>query len=284
MTVPPSPSPCPADVALAADLRAARLVVARFLSLALADPLGAAWRSLAAPGALDVVRAAWAFLADAVAPPDPLAPGEISPAALDPGLWQALRLPERAEAVAAYEAVFGLMLSKECPPYATEYSPQSFSVSRAHALADIAGFYAAFGLEPARNQPERADHITLQLEFVAWLLAKETAALEADPADAEGRAALCRDALRRFADEHLLWWATAFGAAVRRRVANLAAAPDGGERRLAAAAELLAAFVALERATLGLPVPTTLLAPPRPAADLEAPGCEGCCLPGPPAG
>lgn len=102
-----------------------------------------------------------------------------------------------------------------CPPYEGAYGPAQLG-GKATMLADVAGFYAAFGLEPTSGQPDMEDHIAAQLEFMSVLALKEAWAL------AEGLAgplAVTRDAQSGFLAQHLGRWAPAFAA----RVTELAA-------------------------------------------------------------
>lgn len=75
-------------------------------------------------------------------------------------------------------------------------------------LADIAGFYAAFGLKIERDRP---DHLVAELEFVGFLLAQEAEALAAEDDD---QAAVAGDAIRTFLRDHLGTWVTAWAARV----------------------------------------------------------------------
>jgi TorA maturation chaperone TorD len=92
----------------------------------------------------------------------------------------------------------------------------------------------------------------LELELMAWLIAKERYALEQGD---EAHAVVCREAQVRFVREHLAWWLPAFAHALRRRadgVTNadeLTAAPS---TFYGAVASALAAMVAAERAVLGI--------------------------------
>ncbi len=242
-------------------LVAARQVLAHFLSLALRDPRGPAYDRLMEPGALETAEAAARLVREAL-PAERSDPGrgEEPVEALAPEALAAF-LADREEVVRAHQAVFGLLLSSDCPPYRTEYCRQRSPVLRSHVMADIAGFYQAFGLQPAEHEPERFDHVALQLEFLAWLGAKDAYALSR--ADlAEERASICRDARQRFFREHVLPWVPSFARVLRLRVAR--AVGDQG-RYYDALAILLASWVGVERRLYGLP----------PAVDeLEAPGSD----------
>jgi TorA maturation chaperone TorD len=101
-----------------------------------------------------------------------------------------------------------------------------------HRLADLAAFYAAFGLEMAPDAAERHDHISIELEFMCVLAAKEAYALE-HQLDGE-QAALCREAQKKFLREHLGRWTPAF----TRRLARMA-----GETTLGALANFAREFI-----------------------------------------
>jgi nitrate reductase assembly molybdenum cofactor insertion protein NarJ len=73
---------------------------------------------------------------------------------------------------------------------------------RAHAvgerLADVAGFYRAFGVDTSGR--ERLDHVAVELEFYAWLIAKADHLERIG--DFEG-ASIVYDARRKFLADHL---------------------------------------------------------------------------------
>lgn len=74
-------------------------------------------------------------------------------------------------------------------------------------LADIAGFYNAFGLEVSDNNRDRVDHISLELEFLYFLALKEAYALKNDDAD---KVDICRSAQVKFLEDHLGKWTGPF--------------------------------------------------------------------------
>lgn len=206
--------------------------------------------------------------------------GEVPLACLDIQPSLDLLPSSNQDLVEHYDELFGLLLSRDCPPYETEYCPQTFSVHRSHQLADIAGFYQAFGLEPSRANPERADHIALELEFMSWLILKEERAVDSG-IDGRSNAQICREAQQRFLADHLLWWAPAFGFAVRKKVDHIigeSELPCPPRSFYGATAQLLAAFTRAERISFGIHPPQRLISPNPSNEDPESNSCEGCEL------
>ncbi len=83
----------------------------------------------------------------------------------------------------------------------SDYDPNPFA--RAHRMADAAGFYQAFGMQPAAQAGQRPDFIGTELEFMYLLILKQ---LYAEEQDWEEQAAVCREAQAKFFREHLAWW------------------------------------------------------------------------------
>jgi TorA maturation chaperone TorD len=258
---------------------AAREHVLRFLALAASDPASERFARAFDPGFQELAAAAARHLAqDPAARPSELAPGEEPAERLDLApLVAALREP-RASLVEDHTRVFGLVVSQHCPPYEVQYCPQTFSVYRSQRMADIAGFYRAFGVTTGRDAPERVDHVACELEFLAWLVAKERhARARAGEVWAE-RVAVCRDAQRDFVAEHLSWWVPAFAAALGERARTL----EPPAPLHSALARALAPLVAVERAVLGVRAPDELA---RARAGDEGAGgddCAGCASAGRP--
>jgi nitrate reductase assembly molybdenum cofactor insertion protein NarJ len=65
-------------------------------------------------------------------------------------------------------------------------------------LADVAGFYRAFGVEPVGG--ERIDHLAVELEFYAWLLSQQEFS---DRAEDEEGSEIVTDGRRKFLAAHL---------------------------------------------------------------------------------
>lgn len=83
--------------------------------------------------------------------------------------------------------------------YETEYGRMR-GMGKGHALADIAGFYQAFGLTLDEARHEMLDHLAVELEFYAVLLLKQAALIERD--DLAG-VAIVASARGKFLAEHL---------------------------------------------------------------------------------
>ncbi len=163
--------------------------------------------------------------------------------------------------------VFGHIMSADCPPCETQWGgTQTFR--QAQDLADIAGFYRAFGLEAAAGG-ERLDHIATELEFASFLAWKEASAAAAAE---EERAAIARDARRRFIEEHLGRWAPSFAA----RLAKIA-----GRGPYVDVARRIRAAISADADALGVALPAGEVAPAEPEIPAEG-ACFECGVPGRP--
>ena len=243
----------------------ARGHVYAFLASALADPLQSHFEQALDRRVQAVAVAAASLLASEAPPSMELGPDEHQPGALDLlPVTEALARPREA-LLREHQDLFGLLLGKTVIPYETEYCRQTLTFYRAQQLADIAGFYRAFGLETSSESPERQDHISVELEFMAHLIHKELfAAASPDPALQE-KASLCSNAQKEFFRTHLAWWIPAFAALLRR---------EASSPLYSALALALASFLPGERAIFDVP-PNRNLAEPLP----EPPTVEedSCC-------
>jgi len=265
---------------------AAHQVVAAALSFALADP--ASPRAQRPDWLTDtLLHEAWNLLVSATGPLErpQLGVGERAPADTDPTplrTWLALSA-ERQQQV--HQAVFGLLISRECPPYETEYLPWNDPTHRAQSLADIAGFYAACGLELSRDHPERPDHVALELEFVAFAWQKITAMLIDGGATGDHQQT-CQRMLHLFVRDHIAWWMPTFARCLERRIKAVARAREGQTRDdvsvLAGVARLLSAWVPCERRAYNVEPSRRLLSPQVPVGEQgEDSACCMVCGPGP---
>ena len=117
-----------------------------------------------------------------------------------------LHQTSRQEWVDQYERCFGHTAHSKVPPYELEYG-EEHNYRQPQQLADITAFYYAFGLRLDPQIHERADHVTVECEFMHFLTYKEAYALEHDGNE---KALLCQEASRRFLSEHLGKWMPAF--------------------------------------------------------------------------
>lgn len=165
------------------------------------------------------------------------APGETT--ALCNHLGLALERSNLTKLGVAYEAAFEPSSGAERPPNETAYAPKTpqEGLTRTFELADIAGFYRAFGVEVTPGT-ERVDHIVAELEFMHLLAVKEAAAEQRGEDD---RVSLCRDAAAAFLGDHLARWCPTF----RDHLAK------GSDRVYEIAGKLLAGFVEHDVGYLG---------------------------------
>ena len=132
--------------------------------------------------------------------------------------------------------VFGHTLSKQIAPYALEHLKNKDLFFQTQKLADLNGFYKAFGLEV--ESIERADHISTQTEFLSFLLLKQCLA-EKDRLSEEKE--ICEKAFSDFQRDHFLDWVEMFAK-------NLTAHIDSDFYLLAG--EFLSEFLKIEKSQL----------------------------------
>lgn len=241
-------------------LNAARRALYRFTALVFGDPLTGTWLQLADSRSQACVCAACELLRGELAAVTPLGLGELPPGRLDPAVAFA-RLPASSEELnAEYEQTFGLLVTAGCPPYETEYIDGKLNFQRSAELADIAGYYRAFGLDAAADHTERPDHIALELEFMAVLIDLECRATTDDQFQ------VSRNAQANFVRDHLSWWVPSFARLL---------AKENPDRFLAALGQFLCAFLPAERALLGV---APQLMPAQPSRLEHPEECAGCLL------
>ncbi len=212
-------------------------------------------QTLGAPAAerLDRVLAradAYRLLAAAFCDPDGPLPGDLETDALidavealgvtvAPSEREAVRaIDDRPARASEHRAIFGHTVAHGCPPYETEYGRRHI-FGQAQELADIGGFYGAFGLRPA-NDGERLDHISCELEFLAIVALKEAYAVARGHDDA---ATISRDAAGAFLRDHPGRWLPALAGQIGR------SAPHTG---FAVLASLAARVADVHAAELGM--------------------------------
>jgi len=147
---------------------------------------------------------------------------------------------------AHHREVFGLAGSL-C--YETEFGlPHEFRQSQ--ELADIAGFYRAFGFRVGAAVRERPDHLATELEFMYLLALKEAYAAENLTGE---QVEVCVTAQRRFLEDHLGRWIGPFRRALE-RLARERLGGDGVDSPYLRLARLAEAFVLAEAERLGAAV------------------------------
>jgi len=110
-------------------------------------------------------------------------------------------------------SIFGHTLSKETAPYALEHLKSTDVFFRTQKLADLNGFYKAFGMEV--ESIERADHIATQTEFLSYLILKELVAIKKN---LEEEIEICQKAFIDFHQEHFFDWAKMFSENIMEKV------------------------------------------------------------------
>ncbi len=185
----PTSMPIPSDAHIARE----RAKLARFIAAAFSGPNPDCLAQLAEPGIRNELRAAANSLA---------IDGRLVDAVLD-----SFTFGEANES--AYTRLLGHTVRSECPPYELEYrSVEVFQQSQ--TLADIAGFYRAFGFDVAGPVHEREDHAATEWEFLAVLSIKAALARCEEDRDC------CVSAQRAFLQDHAATWMPAFFERIRK--------------------------------------------------------------------
>jgi putative dimethyl sulfoxide reductase chaperone len=157
-------------------------------------------------------------------------------------LGRALRRSDTDEPAGEHNRLFAGEVV--CSAHETEYAFDPFAKSR--QLADIAGFYRAFGLEVSSDRRGLPDHLATELEFLSLLVRKQVYAAAqgwVEQRDVAG------SAVASFLADHLGRWAPVLCEQVR-------AEGRDAQGFYAAAAGLLEGFLRRELARAGArPVP-----------------------------
>lgn len=119
------------------------------------------------------------------------------------------------EMLSEHGRLFGAhLISKDCPICESFYGTADI-FQLTDELADISGFYRAFGLETSEELKERIDHLGTELEFMHFLTYKEAYALENN--DGEEKAAICLEGEKKFLKAHLGRWVGHFSKLVDKK-------------------------------------------------------------------
>lgn len=119
-------------------------------------------------------------------------------------------MPDADRAASTFVRLFGHTARGLVSACETEYGPDN-AFNQPQQLADIAGYYLAFGLSPVTAGESRVDHIACELEFMDFLNRKQAMLLGGfrDRADAETLEAT-EHAERTFMRDHLGRFGLAF--------------------------------------------------------------------------
>ncbi len=155
----------------ALDLALARSVVYRAMATAFQRPSGLTLETLGSSDARRTVRDAAALLDG----------GRVDTPPLTPAVGQLARACEQArlaDLVDEHDRLFGHTARGVVCPFETEYG-SSAPFQQPQTLADIAGFYRAFGLRTRSAINERVDHIGCECDIEMFLALKEAYVMEA---------------------------------------------------------------------------------------------------------
>lgn len=126
------------------------------------------------------------------------------------------QVTDRADLEREYNRLFAHLGSAKCPPYETEYGHDNV-FQKTQAMADIAGFYRAYGLEVSDHNADRVDFLGTELEFMAYLCLQEAYAREHHE---DEHLEICLDTQRKFMKDHLGGWIGIFSKILEKSTEN----------------------------------------------------------------
>ena len=150
---------------------------------------------------------------------------------------------------AEYERVLCVRRPRQgCSPFALDHQKSITGDLRAEGLANLAGFYRAFGFTPGNKLPLRTDHIAYELEFMNWLISQRCMAARMALFDRQAAevATCCDLAERSFFSDHLAGWAGPLSVGLQKYTGGGYFEPLG---------RFLAAWIPLERCFLNIRPP-----------------------------
>lgn len=117
------------------------------------------------------------------------------------------------ELISEYDRLFR---TEEIWLYGAEYSSEN-EFQRVNNIADIVGFYKAFGLEVNKERP---DLLSTEFEFMHYLIFKRIYAIEKEIDDKGEKVLICYDAEKKFFSEHIYNSATKIAKTVLQKSEN----------------------------------------------------------------
>jgi DMSO reductase family type II enzyme chaperone len=173
---------------------------------------------------------------------------------------------DRTQMAVEYNRLFAPQQSLRCPPYETVYTcVVSSAVRHSQELADISGFYRAFGVGVSDHAADRPDHLALELEFLSLLCQKEAHALAREQTE---NAQICCEAQTKFLSDHLGCWAELFAKSL---------VTETRMEFYSVLAELLDEFIGFEKRRLSVQASKVAQRPHLAASD-DRDMCGGCVI------
>lgn len=125
------------------------------------------------------------------------------------------RTGTRDELESSFVRLFTVSASPDCPLFETAFLATDH-LQQTSQMADIAGFYRAFGVDTA-SPGFRPDDLTVELEFMGFLCRKEADAREHLGAPRTGQVVRAQ---REFLASHLACWGTPLGRRIAIKAMN----------------------------------------------------------------